>query len=727
MFVAAIAAASTAHAESADIGEWFDEATGLEEWSIDGYNTARADYYHLGGNRAAAPYANDDLHSYDEFSIYASRNYSPYERFRASMLGVINGSDYRSVDRGFVAERINLFYENGEAAIPFRVEAGDFLAGISYRTLQRTLKGASVELQPFDSGGRKHSILLFSGTHHQNYREIDVDDEYYKGASWLMELKNGLRTSVNIIYAHQDEPTPTLTGTDNSQMLYSAAAEYSFSLAAQRLNLEGEFSFFDGDYAAQKDQTDTGAFAQLSGRSNDMPFDYRLRYERYGTDYRPNGATIAPDRQSYEAHAGWRFESGTYLRGRAQRFDDSFDSTNLQRTDVIGASVSGPMLVEWVDGLVGNVDVFKQQIDNSANTLDRDTDTLNASVSMPVYKDWSGQLSLFIQDVDDQLAANTDSITRQIGANVFIPVEVGDLSGTVGPGIVVRDIDFNATADSVEINPTLNINLSNDTHRLSANYGLLNQNRITGRDIATETAGLEYAYYVDFHELGLSASHYERNIDTATDTDAWRVGAYWTVRFNKPARGYQDTNQLATNSAGLVEAPTLGYAGLPLLKALHPGLTLARANDIAREQQLTSPISRAGIKSYEAQLLDGIVERQRVAVEHSGGRVSKSSLVIDVTDTGSPRSVAQLLARVKQHLVREFGSPSNDFEQGEFSTNIVADINTDRVIRVTEWQTANGILRLGIPRRLDGQIRIEVQHAASFKSPRDTLWSVKLY
>jgi hypothetical protein len=36
-----------------------------------------------------------------------------------------------------------------------------------------------------------------------------------------------------------------------------------------------------------------------------------------------------------------------------------------------------------------------------------------------------------------------------------------------------------------------------------------------------------------------------------------------------------------------------------------------------------------------------------------------------------------------------------------------------------------GVLRFGIPRRYDGQVRTEVQHRRTFPQARDTLWSIE--
>ncbi|HRE12716.1 MAG TPA: hypothetical protein PLD37_00810, partial [Usitatibacteraceae bacterium] len=49
-----------------------------------------------------------------------------------------------------------------------------------------------------------------------------------------------------------------------------------------------------------------------------------------------------------------------------------------------------------------------------------------------------------------------------------------------------------------------------------------------------------------------------------------------------------------------------------------------------------------------------------------------------------------------------------------------------RFIRITEWSTQAGTtLRLGIPRRLDGEARIEIHHARRFAGPRDTAWGLE--
>ena len=56
---------------------------------------------------------------------------------------------------------------------------------------------------------------------------------------------------------------------------------------------------------------------------------------------------------------------------------------------------------------------------------------------------------------------------------------------------------------------------------------------------------------------------------------------------------------------------------------------------------------------------------------------------------------------------------------------LVRDINTKTLIRVMEWDTPTGIIRFGIPRRCDGQVRMEIQQRQSFPPPSETLWSIE--
>jgi hypothetical protein len=85
--------------------------------------------------------------------------------------------------------------------------------------------------------------------------------------------------------------------------------------------------------------------------------------------------------------------------------------------------------------------------------------------------------------------------------------------------------------------------------------------------------------------------------------------------------------------------------------------------------------------------------------------------------------VAQTFERVRQALIRRYGAPSSVFNRGDFRPSLADDVNTDQFIRLSEWRTPEGIIRFGIPRRLDRIVRMEVQIARSFPDPTQTRWS----
>ena len=127
---------------------------------------------------------------------------------------------------------------------------------------------------------------------------------------------------------------------------------------------------------------------------------------------------------------------------------------------------------------------------------------------------------------------------------------------------------------------------------------------------------------------------------------------------------------------------------------------------------------------YELRLLNEIDQRQRFAIETDAGRITRTALVISIDDPNNVSAVGQTYERVRKALLDRYGNPTLTFEEGAIGPTFVADLNAGRVIRTMEWQTESGKLRLGIPRRLDGQVRIEIQHASGFGAPRDSLWSI---
>src|SRR5579862_7373870 len=105
-----------------------DVTDALKPWNIDLSNTARYDHYATGGNSATSPFQANGNEWYDELDGSASRQFSPYRQMHTDFTALVNENTYRSPDHDLTVERANLFYEDGESSVPYRIEAGDYFA-----------------------------------------------------------------------------------------------------------------------------------------------------------------------------------------------------------------------------------------------------------------------------------------------------------------------------------------------------------------------------------------------------------------------------------------------------------------------------------------------------------------------------------------------------------------------------------------------------------------------
>ncbi|QQR69367.1 MAG: hypothetical protein IPI58_01415 [Alphaproteobacteria bacterium] len=108
---------------------------------------------------------------------------------------------------------------------------------------------------------------------------------------------------------------------------------------------------------------------------------------------------------------------------------------------------------------------------------------------------------------------------------------------------------------------------------------------------------------------------------------------------------------------------------------------------------------------------------------HEGGRLNQIGAVIDL-DGLPARSVSREYATILEILLKRFGRPGNSYEQGEFVDPLTENIALGKFARTLEWTLPDGVLRLGFPQQIDQKLRLEVQKASSFGSPRDTLWGM---
>jgi len=247
-------------------------------------------------------------------------------------------------------------------------------------------------------------------------------------------------------------------------------------------------------------------------------------------------------------------------------------------------------------------------------------------------------------------------------------------------------------------------------------YADINQREASQIDTRTTTTAIVYTYSLPKDRVSLELDTNYRNAVPGSYTDARRIMFTWTHLFEKP--------QLAQfGRAPIGPAPGAGALDLRELAPGRPLQALQPRLEALGLRVATQPAP--GLRVYDHRMLPEIDQRQRLAIEMEGGDVERAVLVIGFDDVGNVDSVMQTFERVRQALIRRYGAPTSVFNRGEPRPTLVEDIQTDQFIRLSEWRTPEGILRFGIPRRLDRIVRMELQLARSFPDPTRTLWSLE--
>ncbi|MEM7406340.1 MAG: hypothetical protein AAF458_13665 [Pseudomonadota bacterium] len=702
----------------------------LPAWEIQGSNTLRWDFYRVEGIRANSPHPDLGPHFYDEFNFNGLYAQSPYDTWRGRLVGAYNHSDYRSEDFGLLIERATLLREDGGGQLPYRLELGDFFGFQSFRTIQRSLKGAQFELQPYWRRDRaeRHSFQMFFGSSLQAYTSsTDYNDDLYVGGSWLIDMAD---TSLSANFTHNMRDKDIATNTARQrQQVFSLAGHHERLWWGQKLTFEGEAARFAGDPAgtganATTNKNDNGFMAQVSGRDQSRPLTYTFRYERYGQNYQPNGAAVPANRETFSLRGGWRFEDGLAFTARAQRFVDQHESTNPTDTDVVGVNLSGPFEYTPIEGLNIGLNAFVQRSQNRDRTTDSDTQSATLNLSAPAGEHWNVRASLFLQAVENNANNSATSVSRQATLSATRNITFNGFSGSISPGLVFRH-NTGQTSNQTDFGGDIAMSLARGPHTIDMSVRQLWQDPHTANssDISSTSLNAAYGYTTGPHRFGLDGELSHREPENGGHTLGYRFGLFWSVALDKPnaltrkARAEQLSEATATAAAG-------DFPSELTLADLKPGIALAEAQARLAAAGIRGGNQQADFTVFRTQFFNSLDQVQQLAVQHDGERVLKSVVVIALDNVGDPDNAGRLFARVQRLLSRQYGAPQT-FERGEFSQDFARDVNDGTLVRLSEWRVPGGAIRLGIPRRLDRQVRFEVQFATGFPPPTVTRWSVE--
>ncbi len=665
------------------------------------------------------------IDGFSELDVRFSREISQYYRWDGSIFGAYDHSAFRSAKTGFIPERFFLRGQRGDGPLPWRVEFGDYFAFTSLRTLQVPLKGSRLELQYSPKGGKVfHSGQLFAGTRVQDYLQFAssaIDDNYFAGYSHLVEIGKQASLLFSGIWSHSE-----LGGLSANAGQFSVSAEKGFSFLGHHLTIEAEVATIVGETiqgnTVVKD-VDFGYFTQLNGFGG-SGWRYSARFEDYGRNYRPSGASIIADRRSYEARLGKRFSNGLDGELRFQRFEDARSTANPIETHSVGG-LFGWASLPFLKGASASADAFWRQVESANGGISHETWSAEFQTSWVINPLWTTSTRLSGQIFDSHQALLFDRTTMQLDLSVTRNISFAGISGSLSPGVVIRSVQ-NGPQDIFAIGPRLAANvIHEDGHSLSLDMSLLFQDATGGAvDTLNFNGGARYAYTTGNHRFGIEADYFSNDPNPGAFGNAFRIMANYTYRFAFPKADNTPAKDGGSRFVAYRDAD-LFADDFPDLASLRPGSASAGVFSNLQSLGYGEGIPIGAQRVFDGRFLRGLGQRQRLVLTKSGGTISKTSLVINFSSGRDAAGQQRSFARILESFIQHYGAPERTIQQGQFTQNVAQDLAAGRFRRVVEWKLRGGMLRFGIPKRLDGAVRMEAQFAQVHPNIGQLLWSIE--
>lgn len=504
-------------------------------WKMLGATSVQVDNYDVTGNKAASPYRHEG--TFWQARLGLNLNYDNLVgRVAKVLVDVRAADDDYLVDDGFDLERLTAELEDGGVGLPYRLKAGDVFVSFSRRTIQRSIKGLSLELQPQSTSNAGHSLIFISGTGSMEWRLVfdgEASDLYFNGASYLYQTPTGSSfITANVLHSSQTlgHNVIGMTEYDNDQLLGSIAAETRLG----SFLFEGEFAYLSYDDSRADEENDSAIFAQLT--YNKRPFWWRLRYEDNGANFIPiGGVGVISDRRFGEFQGRYAINGKGQIGVRAQHIEDQFDSSFPEtETTTVGLSFQGRPFARR-SSLNVNFSWDANDISTQDNSRDTELHHYRLKISDHLGRGYSLNYSAAFRDQADNIftAAGSEALDQslQLGKILTLGPSRSPFNINLRCGVIYRH-QWQSNGYS-SWSPLIDFMLHRTNHRLALHLSFLDQDFtvLTTEDLRYHTRRLSYTYTRGNHELVLQIGQQLRRPDSSLKTDSQKASLIYRYRF----------------------------------------------------------------------------------------------------------------------------------------------------------------------------------------------------
>lgn len=504
-------------------------------WRLQGDTTLRVDRYEERGNPALSRFPHTGTQAYQDLNLQLSGRPDDDAYWEFNVSGALSESDYRTRERGLTPEWIHLRHENSGGPLPYRLDLGDQYAHFSTLTLDRRLQAARLEVQPFVSADRRHSLVWISGRDRTNWRgEPTGSEDTFHGASWMVQDADLGRYAVNVVRSSVGSRDGHASLPDDTQLVASLAAAWDMDVYRQQLDAEAELAWQDGQAVPEGPDEDRGLRVSMAGSDEALPLDYTFRYERYGRGFKPAGVSPGrahrmADSRTLKAGGGWRFGSGLEVRGGYDRYVDNVSYEPLTVNDW-HVRLLAPETFGWAAWADQEWMLRLRNRDNGSDTVDTRSREMRWDMNIASGEHANTRLRFRYLDLADRVSGLSAYRERQYALTHSQRFRLGPVDMYVTPGVDVRRRD--GSGEVTVAYPTLSVNAAAHNHHVGLRLGFREFLRPEGVDLDEYSLKLDYRYQFRSHTFGMELDHLLREPALGDDADSWRAGLYWRYNFD---------------------------------------------------------------------------------------------------------------------------------------------------------------------------------------------------